>query len=304
MITSPLTHSQNVTLLKTFNTDQLINDWKNIFNIDITEELHNYPEVYLYQCNESKLRFFFPFDIAGSDKLYEQLEEFDWYYMPRKWEHDVAVEDLRGCNEVLEVGCGRGDFVKRLCQEEKIKTQGIELNSIAVDYGQRHGVPIYQQNIHDLAAEKTNSFDAICTFQVLEHIPDSIHFLESMIQLLRPHGKLIISVPNYLSFTRYCDKNLLDQPPHHMTQWSLTTFHSLTQLLPIKLEHYSYEPLAEYHVDWYLRTQIARLPKIWALSRIANKAIQVFIKPLLKKSLFLRRLITGHTIYICFSKSC
>jgi 2-polyprenyl-3-methyl-5-hydroxy-6-metoxy-1,4-benzoquinol methylase len=304
MNTRSFINPQNATLIKTFNTAQLIHDWANVFNIDITEELKNYSEIYLYQCNESKLRFFLPLDVAGSGKLYEQLEKFEWYYMPRKWEHDIAIEDLRGCNEVLEVGCGRGAFVNRLCQEKKINAQGIELNSRAVEYGQSSGLTIYQQDIHELAIEKTEVFDAVCTFQVLEHIPDFIHFLESMIQLLRPHGKLIISVPNYLSFTRYCNKDLLNQPPHHMTQWSLKTFQILSHTLPIQLEHYYYEPLAEYHVEWYLSVQISRLPKILILSHIVNKIIQVFVKPLLKKSLFLRRLITGHTLYVCFSKLC
>jgi cyclopropane fatty-acyl-phospholipid synthase-like methyltransferase len=40
----------------------------------------------------------------------------------------MAIQDIKGYHQVLEIGCGRGDFVQRLCQEEKIDAQGIELN--------------------------------------------------------------------------------------------------------------------------------------------------------------------------------
>lgn len=52
--------------------------------------------------------------------------------MPRKWEHDVAVQDLSGSQRVLEVGSGRRAFVERLYKEENINAVGIELNSKAV----------------------------------------------------------------------------------------------------------------------------------------------------------------------------
>ena len=304
MTISPLTNSQDVTLLKSINSDSLILEWKNGFNIDISKDLKQHKSINLYQCNESKLRFFLPLDVAGSDSLYEQLEKkYDWYYMPRKWEHDVAIKDLKGCSEVLEVGCGRGDFVSRIHKEIGANAQGLELNKNAVAYAQNVGIPVTDKNIHELAEESPHSFNAICTFQVLEHIPEFKNFLASLIQLLKADGKLIISVPNYLSFTKYCNNDLLNQPPHHMTQWSIDTFRFLTQIFPIQLESYHYEPLAEYHVEWYLDIQMSRLPRFGVLTRILNKGVQFLIKPLLKKSHFLRRFITGHTIYVCFSKS-
>ena len=105
---SPITRTEQVTLLSTLQSHQLIEDWKKDFGIDILKHLDGYEEIQLYECNQSKLLFFTPTETAGSDKLYEQLEKFDWYYMPRKWEHDVAVQDLSGSQRVLELGSGRG----------------------------------------------------------------------------------------------------------------------------------------------------------------------------------------------------
>ncbi|BAQ66183.1 bifunctional 2-polyprenyl-6-hydroxyphenol methylase/3-demethylubiquinol 3-O-methyltransferase UbiG [Geminocystis sp. NIES-3709] len=301
MIVSPLTNSENVTLLKTFPCNQLIQDWKKIFDIDITKELKNYPEIYLYQCNDSKLKFFMPFDIAGSDKLYEQLENFDWYYMLQKWEYDVAIEDLSGCFKVLEVGCGQGAFVDRLCKKHNIDAEGIELNSSAVEFGKKMGISIFDDNIHQLARKKSHSFDALCAFQVLEHIPDCFNFFDSMIKLLKTNGKLIISVPNSLSFPKYCESNLLDQPPHHMTQWNHETFEFITTIFPLKVKHFKIEPLAEYHINWYISIQLSRLPQIKLIQSISHRIAYKILKPILKLSQ-IRNLISGHTLYVCFEK--
>jgi hypothetical protein len=69
-VVSPLTQSEDVSLIQTIPTHHLIEAWKTNFNIDITEELKGYQEIYLYKCNQTQLIFFLPLDIAGSDKLF------------------------------------------------------------------------------------------------------------------------------------------------------------------------------------------------------------------------------------------
>src|SRR5262245_6694354 len=100
-VQSPLTGSENVTVLRTISASELIARWKRDFDIDITGELHGAGEVRLYRCEDTGLRFYWPSNVAGSDKLYEQLQRFDWYYMADKWEHLRAVEDLANHRRVL-----------------------------------------------------------------------------------------------------------------------------------------------------------------------------------------------------------
>ena len=156
--------------------------------------------------------------------------------------------------------------------------------------------------MHELANEKAGCFDAVCTFQVLEHVPEPRKFLRSLIKLLKPKGKLIISVPNSESFPKYCQNNLLDQPPHHMTQWCQETFNSLTSIFPIQANRFRIEPLAEYHINWYTSIQLSRLPKIWRSQRLAHRAATLVLKAILKYSPSIRTLISGHTLYVCFEK--
>jgi hypothetical protein len=59
IIISPLSNSNNVKLIKTFEVVDIIKRWINEFGIDITEEFVNTGKyIYLYQCNDSGLLFF------------------------------------------------------------------------------------------------------------------------------------------------------------------------------------------------------------------------------------------------------
>ena len=67
----------------------------------------------------------------------------------------------------------------------------------------------------------TNCTDTVVTFQVLEHIPEPKFFLSEAIRILRPGGKIIITVPfmwhvheapyDYFRYTRYGLRYLLTQ---------------------------------------------------------------------------------------------
>ena len=299
MAISPLTYSQNITLLKIFNTNQLIYDWRNIYDIDITEELNHYPEIYLYQCNDSKLIFFFPFDIAGSEKLYEQLQKLDWFYMPNKWEHKVALKNLLDCNDILEVGCAFGSFVESALNLG-INAQGIELNLAAVKVAKSNNLPIENIDLNYFAKLYPLSQDAICCFQVLEHISEPRKFIELCLQILKPNGKLILCVPNAQSFLKY-QYNLMDMPPHHMTQWEILTFKSLENIFPIKLERVIKEPLARYHVNGYINAYSNYFYSICPQAKILfNRYTNNIYSYILKSGL--RHFLTGQSIYIQFQK--
>lgn len=299
-IQSPLTNTTDVTLLRTIEADKLIKDWLTIFDIDITEELKGHKKIYLYECSKTKLKFFVPFDIAGSEKLYEQLQKFDWFYMPDKWEHTVALKNLSNCENVLEVGCGFGSFIESALKKG-IKLQGIELNSSAVAIAKKNNLPVTNLDLNEFAIKYPLSQDAICSFQVLEHISQPRIFIELCLKILKPGGKLIFAVPNADSFLKYSD-NLLDMPPHHMSQWTDLTFKEIQNIFSVKLEKMIKEPLADYHVNDYLSASSNRICKISPLGKIIlNRYTIPFYAYLLKAGV--RNFLTGQSIYIQFQKN-
>ncbi|GAA6621725.1 class I SAM-dependent methyltransferase [Scytonema sp. NUACC26] len=299
MFVSPITGYSNITLVKTIPSESLIQSWKNILEIDITNELHQCQEIYLFKCNETQLKFFAPFEIAGSEKLYEQLQRFDWYYMSKKWEHQVALKNLHDCKQILEVGSAFGSFVE-LAIKSGLNIKGIELNKAAVRIAQQKNLPVEHLDLQELAKQAPQSLDAICSFQVLEHISQPKDFIEWSIQLLKPNGKLIFCVPNSESFLQYQD-NLLDMPPHHMLRWSTQSFKALEKIFPVRLEKRIIEPLASYHVSLYLDSYSSYFRSISPLYKLLfNRHTTPVYRKLLKTGL--RRFLTGQSLYVQFRK--
>jgi 2-polyprenyl-3-methyl-5-hydroxy-6-metoxy-1,4-benzoquinol methylase len=297
---SPLTGLDDVTLLRTISAGQLIRDWRDgRLKIDITEELHGHEEIYLYQCNQTKLKFFYPPDVAGSDRLYEKLQSNDFYYMEDKWEHRTALEDLAGCEQILEIGSGFGAFVQ-ICIGRGLNARGIELNEAAVARAQQLGLPVERLSLEHAAELYSGSFDAICSFQVLEHVSNPRDFINWSLEMLRPYGKLIYCVPNADSFLKY-QYNLLDMPPHHMLRFSRGTFVALQKLFPLKLEKVRYEPLASYHVAGYIDSYGRHFCSRYAQAKILfNRYTEPFYRLCL--NLGFRRLLVGQSLYVQFRK--
>ncbi len=298
-IASPLTGSKDITLLKIIHTEQLIEDWKKSFQIDIAEELHGHKEIHLYRCNQTKLKFFVPFEIAGSGKFYEQLQKFNWYYMHDKWEYRVALKDLSACNNILEIGAGIGAFVQSGI-DAGLNIIGIELNEAAIKAAQAKNIPLKRLDLKEAVNLYFESLDAVCSFQVLEHVPNPYDFVNWSTQLLKPGGKLILSVPNAESFLKD-GYFLVDMPPHHMLQWDKNSLRYLEEVFPLKLETLYREPLASEHVSTYLSTYSKHYRSLFPWSKIFLNRYSI---PMYKKiiNIGLRKYLTGMSLYAKFSK--
>lgn len=105
-------------------------------------------------------------------------------------------------NNVLEVGCGNGNFTVFLAQQCKQIT-GIDINEEYVKIAKTRlakqpRVTILQKDATKLQSK--NTFDTIIMLDVLEHIEHDVATLQQLNTLLKPQGKLIIKVPalNYI----------------------------------------------------------------------------------------------------------
>jgi 2-polyprenyl-3-methyl-5-hydroxy-6-metoxy-1,4-benzoquinol methylase len=296
-MTCPLCGSQSSSLDQTFEVSSIVDEWMRQLKMDVSGEFEGIFQFELLRCSNCTLRFFQPNSVAGSPALYERLGKLEWYYMQSKWEHDVAMEDLKECKNGIEVGCAFGDFVARVAREKCIPFEGCEQNPHAVQTARTKGVSVHLEDIENLASLRPSAYDAVCSFQVLEHVTRPGKFLTAACAILRPGGKLILGLPNAKSFLKY-QFNLLDLPPHHMSRWTDETLTRLQEWFPLKLTRIVYEPLADYHVHGYVEAYT---------NLFASRGLQALTMPRIRSLIArfiqtsgLRKVLRGQTIYVCY----
>ncbi|HSI87208.1 MAG TPA: class I SAM-dependent methyltransferase [Candidatus Methylacidiphilales bacterium] len=256
---SPLAPDAKVEHVRTYETEQLCREWLQTYQIDVASEFEPGVKVEKYRCTRSGLGFFSPPSLEGSAKLYDDLAKFDWYYIADKWEYSVALEYIKPGQRILEVGCGSGAFLKKAAAFG-CKPVGLEINPKVAEVDGKDGYVLRRQLLGDYITQNPEPFDVVCSFQVLEHIAEPLEFLRDCVKAVRPGGLILLGTPNANSFLQHAH-NLLDLPPHHMGHWSSQTYSFLQTILPVQLKFERYEPLAPYHVEYYMDTMHAYYSK-------------------------------------------
>jgi len=100
---------------------------------------------------------------------------------------------------LLDVGCSAGLF-SELARAAGWKVLGIEPSSWLADRArERLGDAVLCARFEDVDLPP-GSFDAVCLWDVLEHVPDPEAFLARAAAALRPGGLLALNVPNLQSW--------------------------------------------------------------------------------------------------------
>lgn len=111
-----------------------------------------------------------------------------WYFKARESYFCQLLEGLQG--RVLDVGCGSG-MVGRILQKHEV--WGIDTDPQALVKAGKHML-VKQCSADDLLFPP-EYFDAVTCFDVLEHLKDEEAALHEFRRVLKPQGKLFITVP-------------------------------------------------------------------------------------------------------------
>lgn len=249
MLLGALDKNSAVSLVEKIPVEEIVLAYKNQFGIDIKRHFRDLVFVELFREEESDYMFYSPRGIDGDSLFYEELQKFDWYYMRWKWEHENCLKYLRKGNKLLEIGSAQGAFMEKLSSMGFL-CKGLELNLQAVDHCQKKGLQVIGESIQEHAKNNISTYDFVCSFQVMEHIDNIREVLEASLRVLRTGGILVISVPNNDSFIKY-SRNYLNMPPHHIGLWNKKSLLFLSEIFPIDVIGCDYEPLQDYHKQYF-----------------------------------------------------
>ncbi|MEE8522517.1 MAG: class I SAM-dependent methyltransferase [Thermoanaerobaculia bacterium] len=136
---------------------------------------------------------------AGPDELARAgicYQLTDYYGGVRE---DILPFIPRGVADVLDVGCGRGLTGALLQERLGCRVTGVELNPAVARNAAEHLHRVLVGDVESL--DVGQRFDAVVAIELFEHLVDPEAFLAKMKTLLRPGGRIVMSVPNVGHYT-------------------------------------------------------------------------------------------------------
>jgi SAM-dependent methyltransferase len=133
-------------------------------------------------------------------KVYEQMAKLDsqhWWFTARRRILDGVIERIvrpPADARILELGAGTGHNLEMLSRFGRIEAS--ELDPVARKLAsERLGRPVVEAALPDLSMFPQGVYDLVALLDVLEHVPDDKNSLRAILNLLKPGGALLLTVP-------------------------------------------------------------------------------------------------------------
>ena len=203
--------------------------------------------------------------IATAERV--SLEKSDNYVFQRSvLAYHRAAELVEG--DILEIGTGMGYGVEVIAPKA---TRYISIDKeLPAQINQLENVEYYDMEVPPIGFENC-SFDAVVSFQVIEHIEEDIACVREVARVLRPGGKFVVSTPNApMSLTRN---------PWHVREYNADELRNLLECHFSKVEAYGVignEKIMEYYRK--NRTSVRKITRFDILDlqhRLPRKLLQV-----------------------------
>jgi SAM-dependent methyltransferase len=175
------------------------------------------------------------------------------------WNFSKALDELQMGSRarLLDVGCAEGYFLY-LAQKAGYEVTGLDFNPVSLEVARRVlGIStVYQYSVEELCDRFPGTlFDVITIFEVLEHTADPYQTVRSINKLLKPGGKLFISVPGGRRWPRFFHPEV-DAPPHHLTLWTEEALKELLERAGFRVLSVQAKPLEAEDIGFHLKLRL------------------------------------------------
>lgn len=196
--------------------------------------------------------------------ILDDAERNHWWFNGRRSiiEYVFWNKNNNKKTKVLSVGSSTGAELEHISRFASVV--GIDIDKHAVEYCKQRNLNVIHDDIlsSNLPSE---SFDIVVAMDVLEHIEDDKNALRIMCQLLKPGGKLLITVPACPFLWSKFDE--IDHHPHYRRYTYLSLKTLLKEQKNIKIKFLSYYNFFLFplmfivrKIDWLVDTELSKPP--------------------------------------------
>jgi SAM-dependent methyltransferase len=204
------------------------------------------------------------------EEMYRIEEKFWWFRAKREIIIDLIERyspDKQHPN-ILDIGCGCGYTMLELSRKfENVK--GIDISDKAVDFCLTRGVNVQKALFPEEIPFSETVFDIIIMSDVLEHIENDRKALEKALEILKPGGMILLTVPVHPFLWSKHDDFL-----HHKRRYTKKRFSEVFEKLPLERVVFSYYNSLLFPIAYVTRiiSKIFRLDKSVS-EKISSKSV-------------------------------
>ena len=133
-------------------------------------------------------------ETAEIEKMSE-IEENHWWFCGKR---NLVKSHIKNPSGFLDIGCGTGTNIKEFSKSVSGISIGAEFSGEAIKICKsRINNPLVRCSAESLPF-KNCSFETITILDVLEHLEKDEKSMEDLLRVLKPKGRLIITVPAHM----------------------------------------------------------------------------------------------------------
>jgi SAM-dependent methyltransferase len=137
-----------------------------------------------------------PIDLTGLD--YDFLRYIGVTPIVQRQNQRFYLPFFKDCRQVVDVGCGDGDFVEML-REQGVDACGVDNDPIAVQHLRERQIPVVEADVVTyLKRVEPGSLDGIFSAHLVEHLPYQAVYtlIHYAYHALKPGGRIVLTTPN------------------------------------------------------------------------------------------------------------